>query len=569
MEASEAILTLLKAYNVSHVFGLPGETTFPLYDQWAKNDEVAHVLVRDERNSAMMADGYARVSWKPGVCEAPGVGASYLLPGLTEAYTSAIPIIVLTSDIAEGYEFKNQLTRYEKALMFRGITKESFTIHRPEDVPVSLRRAFRVATSGRPGPVHVRIPENVLQGRVDDDEDVYSQPEYSKFPSHRYAPEDSGTKAALDLLLDAQRPVIVCGQGVLLSQAWDEVRSLADALAIPVGTTITGKGAFPETHPLSIGVVGSRGGTRFSNTVVSNSDLVFYVGSNVDFATTDDWTLPAPFSCKIIHLDISAEELGNAYRTDVSLLGDAKLTLERMISILQSDTKGKRRSSERVSQLSKDRQEYYDGVESTARTANKLPNPFLFVKALSSNVLKGTIFAVDPGIGAIYTSAFYNVAEAGRTFIYNYSVGGLGFALPQGIGAYFASKHPVLVLTGDGSMGFNTGELETLKRTGANVKIILFNNHSFGWIRAAAKAAGLRPFHTQFGEVDYMKVAEGYGLKAYRLSENDDLGRTLEEFLAPEDPSLLEVPSLAEDELYPPVPSWKNLAKTSGVPYLG
>jgi acetolactate synthase-1/2/3 large subunit len=356
---------------------------------------------------------------------------------------------------------------------------------------------------------------------------------------------------------------------VLLSQAWDEVRSLAEALTIPVGTTITGKGSFPETHPLSIGVVGSRGGTRFSNSVVLDSDLVFYIGSNIDFATTDDWTMPAPMSCKILHLDVSAEELGNAYRTDVSLLGDAKLTLERVLFLLRSDMKAKRQGSERASQLSKDKQAYYDDVEATARTVSKLPNPFLFVKALSASVLKGTILAVDPGIGAIYTSAFYQVAEAGRTFIYNYSVGGLGFALPQGIGAYFASKHPVLVLTGDGSMGFNTGELETIKRTGANVKIILFNNHSFGWIRAAAKAAGLRPFHTEFGDVDYMKVAEGYGLKAYRLGENDDLGRTLGEFLRPEAASLLEVPSLAEDELYPPVPSWKKLAETSGVKYIG
>jgi acetolactate synthase-1/2/3 large subunit len=568
MDASRALLTMLAGYNVSHVFGLPGETTLPLYGEWAEGADVEHILVRDERNSAIMADGYARASFRPGVCEAPGVGASYLLPGVAEAYASSIPLLVLTSDLPERYEFRNSLSRYEQMLMFRGITKESITVHRAFDIPASLRRAFRVSTSGRPGPVHLRIPEDVLQGRIEEEDDVYAQKEFSVYPGQRFAPDDGRIRAALDLLLKAERPVIVCGQGVLLSQAWGEVRALAEALAVPVGTTITGKGAFPETHTLSIGVVGSRGGTRFSNSVVADADLVFYIGSNVDYTATDAWTVPPPGHCKILHLDISGEELGNAYRTSLFLHGDAKLTLERLFSLLEGSKSGRRRSA-REARLAKERKEYDDNVASIAGEMKGLPNPFLFVKALSAKVRDDTILAADPGIGAIYTSAFYRAARAGRAFIYNYSLGGLGFALGEGIGAHFGSKRPVIVLTGDGSLGFNVGELETIKRTGADLKVILFNNHSFGWIRAAAKAMGVKPFHTQFGEVDYLKVAEGFGLEAHRLGASDGIEKTLTEFLAQEKQSFLEVQSLPEDEVMPPVPSWKELAEKEGVRYVG
>jgi acetolactate synthase-1/2/3 large subunit len=568
MEASRALLNLLSGYRVSHVFGLPGETSLPLYDQWVDNADIEHVLVRDERNAAIMADGYARVSFRPGVCEAPGVGASYLLPGVAEAYASSIPLIVLTSDLPEGYELRNDLTRHEQMLMFRGISKASLTVHRPEDLGASLRRAFRVATGGRPGPVHVRLPENVLGGRVTNEDDIYSQEEFSTFPSQRFAPGQSTVKAALDLLLAARRPVMVCGQGVLLSQAWEEVRALAEALAIPVGTTITGKGSFPETHPLSIGVVGSRGGTKLSNRVVSDSDLVFYVGSNVDSTATDGWTVP-PSSCKIIHLDISGEELGNTYRCAASLMGDAKLTLGEMLSLLGRSTKPDFQHSERIAKLAIEKKDYDDHVESVAGLIGGPADPFHFVKALSSGAGEDTLLAVDPGIGAIYTSAFYKVGKSGRTFIYNYSLGGLGFALSEGIGAFFGSNRPVIVLTSDGSMGFNIGELETVRRTGANIRIIMFNNGAFGWIRAAAKAAGLRPFHTDFADVDYVKVAEGFGLNASRSEGNANPGRTITEFLKVEPPSFLEVPSLPEDELYPPVPSWKALAEKTGVEYLG
>lgn len=568
MDSSRALLTILAEYKVSHVFGLPGETTLPLYGEWSEYTDVEHILVRDERNSAIMADGYARASFRPGVCEAPGVGASYLLPGVAEAYASSIPLVVLTSDIPEGYEFRNSLSRYEQMLMFRGITKESSTVHRPDDLPASLRRAFRVSTSGRPGPVHLRVPEDVLQGRIRDEDDVYAQEEFSAFPGQRFAPDDARVRAALDLLLRAERPVIMCGQGVLLSQAWGEVRKLAEALAVPVGTTITGKGAFSETHPLSIGVVGSRGGTTFSNSVVADADLVFYIGSNVDYAATVGWTVPPPGRCKILHLDISGEELGNAYRTSVFLHGDAKLTLQRMFTLLDGPKPSRRRSA-REAGLAKERKEYDDHVASIAGKTKGPPNPFLFVKALSAKVKEDTILAADPGVGAIYTSAFYRVSRAGRTFIYNYSLGGLGFALAEGIGAHFASKRPVIVLTGDGSMGFNVGELETIRRTGADVKVILFNNHSFGWIRAAAKAMGVKPFHTQFGEVDYLKVAEGFGLEARRLGAGDNIEETLAEFLGHGKQSFLEVDSLPEDEVFPPVPSWKKLAEKTGVRYLG
>ena len=568
MKSTRAALELLAQYEVTHVFGLPGETTLPLYNEWGRFSEVRHVMCRDERNTVMMADGFARTSFRPGVCEAPGVGASYLLPGLAEASASSVPLIALTSDIALGYEKANVLTGYEKTLMFRGVTKESLTVYRPEDLPVTLRRAFRVATTGRPGPVHVRIPMNVWDGEVADGE-VYAQPEFSRYPGLRYAADDGKVRDALVWLMKAERPLLICGQGVLFSQAWDEVRELAQRLVVPVGTTISGKGSFTEDHPLSIGVVGSRGGTRFSQSVLEASDLVFYIGSNTDSVDTEEWTLP-PKSAppRILHLDISEGELGNVYRADL-LLGDAKLTLQRMLALVPEAELREPSSASRISELARRRKEYRDHVDSLIDAGAEPLDPLHLMKTLSETVPADWVVAADPAFPAIYSAAFFPVKRAGRRFLYNYSVGALGFAIPAAVGAYFAKGGPGLALTTDGSFGFTVGELETIRRTDAEVKIVLFNNGSFGWIRATVAALyGEEPFSTDFAPTDYAKVAEGFGIPA-TVPTSGGVKEALEEMFARAGPQFMEIPVLPEDRLFPPVPSWRAAAEKLGVKYAG
>jgi len=562
---------MLRLYETKYVFGLPGETTLPLYNVWYDYSEIRHIMARDERSACFMADGYAKVSFKPGICEAPSPGATHVIPAVVEALKSATPMIIITTDIPLYLEKRNMLTGFDQSSIFRGITKESYTITRADEIPFAIRRAFRLVTTGKPGPVHLRMPMNILEEEVSRP-DLYAQREFVKYPSHRFVADYDKINEAIKLLLSSEKPIIVCGQGVLYSQAWDEVIELAELLAIPVGTTINGKGSFPEIHPLSIGVIGARGGTSFSNRVLKEADLIFYVGCNTDSSTTDKWTLPSPEEGKkIIHLDISEAEVGNNYPTIVSLVGDAKATLRIMIAKLKEIIQ-KRNYNEvpRIKELLKMAKEYYDSLKPYFNSAEKPINPMRFLKELSNTIPEDHILVCDAGVSAIYVSAFWKVKKAGRSVLFNYSIGSLGYALPAAIGAWIAKpQSTVLALMGDGSFGFVAGELETLNRLGANIKVFLFNNQSFGWIRASILLQyGPKFFSTDFKPVDYVKIAEGFGLEAYRVMSPEELVRVLKKTFNTKGPTLIEISVEPEDRLIPPVPKWIKRAKELGLKYI-
>lgn len=568
MKGSKILLTMLKEYDVEYVFGLPGETTLPLYVDWLEFRDVGHVMFRDERNACFAADGYARVSYKPGVCEAPSAGVAHILPAIVEAYASSLPMIAITTDTPLHLEKRNMLTGINQTALFTGITKETLTVLRSQDIPFTIRRAFRLATCGKPGPVHIRIPVNVLEEDVEVS-DLYAQKEFTKYPGHRFTAEEDMIMKAVELLLSSEKPVIVCGQGVLYSQAWDEIIELAELLNIPVGTTITGKGSFPETHPLSIGVIGSRGGTSFSNEILKNAELVFYIGCNTDYAATNSWTLP-PKDTKIIHLDISEAEVGNNLKTEVSLIGDAKTTLKLMIKILKTKI-GKGTVRSRLIEELKEMKAMFEEKIAPHITSNEHPpNPIKIIKTLEKLLPKNHILTCDAGISAIYTAAFLKIKEAGRKILFNYSMGALGYAVPAAIGAYLAKpKSTIIALTGDGSFGFTVGEFETITRLNANVKIILFNNQSYGWIRASILFKyGPKYFETDFKNIDYTKIAEGFGLNTSKLEDPKEVERKLKELIKYEGPMLLEIPALPEDKLTPPVPSWIEEAKKIGIKFI-
>ncbi len=551
MKASKAILELLKSYSVTHVFGLVGETSFPLYEYWSDYEkDVSHVFARDERNAVIMADAYARFSFKPGIVEVPGVGAPYTLPGLVEANISSIPIIMIVSDIPSYNEKRNVLTEHEKEYLAYNV-KDFININDSSSLPRLLRRAFRLATTGRTGPVVVRVPMNVYEGEVSEDE-IYAQTEYSRYPSHRFAPDEDRIAEALKILLNAERPVIICGQGVLLSQAWEEVIKLAETLYIPVGTTITGKGSFPENHPLSLGVIGARGGTKFSNSVVQEADVVFLIGTNTDSANTWDWRIPSKKSI-IIQLDVSEHELGNNYKV-YPLLGDAKLTLKKMINMISAVKKRD------LSTFIEKKKEFEDYINSLAEERMNLVNPIKFVKYLSRFMDNNTYIISDPGTGAIYSSAYLKLNSAGRRIMYNYSLGGLGYAIPASIGAYIATKGRIVALTSDGNLYFNMGELETINRLNVNVKIFLFNNKSFGWIRASMLAKYGRVLQgTDISEVKYADIASAFNLDYMRIENSDNIEEVMNNIFKDERPKLIEVLVESEEKLLPPVPDWENI----------
>jgi acetolactate synthase-1/2/3 large subunit len=573
MNAAKAILEMLKEYNVNYVFGLPGETTIPLYVEWSNFPEIKHILARDERSASFMADAYARVSFAPGVCEGPSVGSTHLIPGVAEAYKASVPMIVFTTDIPLHLEKRNMLTGLDQTALFKGITKETVTITKAVEIPNIIRRAFRLATTGKPGPVHIRIPMDIFGYEIKNPK-IYAQKCFVKYPGHRPIAEIEKIKGAVKLLCSAERPLIICGQGVLLSQAWDEVTELAELLGIPVGTTMTGKGSIAETHPLSIGVIGSRGGTSFSNTFVEEADLIFYIGCNTDSAGTAEWSLPAEnANTKIIHLDISEGEVGNVYRTEIELVGDAKATLNEIIKLTRNVIGDKKyEETPRIKSLLEKRKEYDEYIEKLAQSDEKPVHPLRFIKEFSKVVPEDHIIVADAGIGAIYASAFYKVKRGGRSIIFNYSLGALGYAIPATVGCYYAKPNSCIVaLTGDGSFGFAAGEFETIRRTEGNIKIFLFNNGCYGWIKASIEFSyGLQyiDFSTNFKEIDYQKIAEGFGLRFFRIESVEDLHEVLHNTFRNKEPAFIEIIAKPENELVPPVPSWVKKAKELGIRYV-
>lgn len=567
MSGAQIIMEMLKLYDVKHVFGLPGETTIDLYDQWHKEPTIKHIMTRDEKNSAFMAEAYAKVSGKPGVVESPSPGVTHPAPGIAEAFAGSIPLIFFTSDVYPNDEKRGMLTGIDQTDFYSTITKESFVLDRAKEIPFLMRRAFRVATSGKPGPVHLRMMWNCLTDEAEIN-DLYAQPECSVYPSYRSVAEPALLENALDVLAGAKDPLIICGQGALSSGAGSTVQQLAELLEIPVGTTTTGRGIIGDFHPLSLGVVGARGGREFTNAFIERADVIFYIGSNTDSTGTDAWQKPKlENDKKIIHLDISPENLGNMYQTDISMCGDAKVSLEYMVKLVKENEL--KRSNDLVDFTEERERTRTALLEMEMPDINKGIFPPYFMKVLNEVLPENTIITTEAGVCSIYATPLLTALAPGRRYLSNYSLGALGYAIPAALGAAYADENaPVVALGGDGSFGFNCGELETFARVGKNITIIVYRNDNFGWIRGETVLVNdSEPFCTDFDPtVSYLKVAEAFGLHCQRLERHEDMRSMMENALAHDGPSFIEMPVVSEDVIAPFVPKWVNGAKRKNCP---
>jgi acetolactate synthase-1/2/3 large subunit len=560
---------MLKLYEVTDVFGLPGETTLCLYRAWEEFPEIAYRMCRDERSSVFMADGYAKATGKVGVCEGPSVGATHMVPGVAEARAACVPMLVFTSDVELDTTKKNMLTGFDQTSIFQGITKETYTVTKGAEIPFLIRRAFRSATSGRPGPVHIRIPMDIFTQEVPNDE-IFACERFSRFPGIRSSAAEDDMKAAAREIASSSRPVMICGQGCVHSGAWDAVRELAERAAILVGSTINAKGIFPETHDLSIGVTGARGGREWANGIVDSADLIIFVGSSTDSAATDGWKSPdAKSGVNAIQIDVSELELGNNYRV-LPLLGDARETLRGIAKLLPGEVAESRREWARKAKLERDK--YEARLSAFEKSLGDAIHPFSVARVIERTAPDDAFFAVDPGISAVYPAAFTRLAKSGRRTAYNFAMGALGYAIPAAIGAKTGLPDKTVIgLVGDGSFGFAAGELETVARLGLDITYVLFDNRSFGWIRGTefvTKKNALPPDYgrfTNFAEVDYVKIAEGFGLKGFRAGSASEFERVLRECLTTRGPKLIAIKTASEDELLPPVPNWFKYAKSAGL----
>ncbi len=555
MTGAEAAVRMLQAHGVDTMFGLCGDTTLPFYDAMAKLDHgINHILTRDERHAGYMADAYARVTGKPGVCEGPsGGGATYILPGVVEANESSVPILAITTDVATTSRGKYPLTELDQVALFRPVTKWNASLDDAGRLPAMMRAAFRAMTTGRPGATHLALPFDTQKAFVDSGE-VWADDRHQSFPSERAGPDMDAVKDAATLLAGAKSGIAICGGGPVISGAFDALKQLADMLDLPIATTVSGQGAIAETDPQALGVVGSNGGNPATRAVVDAADVILFIGCRAGSVTTERWRSPAKGKT-IIHIDSDPMVIGANYQTDVAICADARLALEALVAELETRQVALQGGRGRAAAAWGSKLAEFNALAASTGTPIK---PEAVIAALMAQLDDDAVVVADPGTPCPYFSAHYRWRRAGRNFITNRAHGALGYALAASMGAHVGRPDvKTVAVMGDGSFGFCCGEFETIVRHKMPITSIVFSNATFGWIKAGQDSGfGKRYYNVDFGRTDHAKVAEAFGVKAWTVRDPADLPKVLKQALAHDGPTLVDVISQPLHEAAAPVSEW-------------
>ena len=550
LTGAEAVVRILQGYGVEVVFGLCGDTSLPLYDALARLDHgITHVLTRDERSAAYMADAYARLSGRVGVCEGPsGGGATYILPGVVEANESSVPLLAITSDISVSSRGRFTLTEIDQEALFRPATKWNAVIDRAADIPGTMHAAFSAMTTGRPGAAHIGLPFDVQRDAVDDD--VRTDP----VVVHPMSPDPEAVRVAADAIASASAPLFICGGGVTTAGAEAALLRLAEQIGAPVATTISGKGSIAETHDFAVGVVGSNGGTPETRAVVEAADLVVFVGCRAGSVTTERWRFPRPGAARIVHIDVDARVPGANYPTEVAVESDARLALEALADALDGAAPG--RIDPGFVALQKERK--FAAFQALAASGETPIRPERLVAELQMALPEDAVVIADPGTPCPYLSAYLVLDRSGRRFVSNRAHGALGYAMPAAVGAHFARPEAKCVaVMGDGSFAFAAGELETVVRLGLPITFVVVSNSAFGWIKAGQKTGyGGRYHAVDFSRSDHARIASAYGVRSWSVADPGDLAPALEAAIAHDGPSLVDVVCQPLEEARAPVSEW-------------
>lgn len=555
LSGAEAMVRMLEAHGVRHVFGLCGDTSLPFYDAFQRiGGSMRHILSRDERSAAYMADAYARVTGRVGVCEGPsGGGATYILPGVVEANESSIPVLAITTDVATTSRGRFALTELDQEALFRPLAKFTRVIDRGAKLPRYVRAAFTQMTTGRPGAAHLSFPFDVQKEPVDEAE-IWADAALGTYPARRLGPDPAAIAEAAALLKSAKRPVFICGGGVVIAGAEAELQAVAEAIGAAVATTVSGQGSIAETHPLAVGVVGSNGGTVETREAIESADLVMFVGCRAGSVTTERWRHPTPGKAKIVHIDVDPATIGVNYRTDAAVAGDARLALAALAAALGGHRTGNDPRAILAALKAKKRTSF----DELARSTEAPIRPERLIAALQSVLPDDAIVVADPGTPCPYFSAYYETRKIGRTFITNRAHGALGYAMSASVGAQVGRPDKkVVAVMGDGSFGFTAGEMETVVRLKLPITFVVVSNAVFGWIKAGQKSGfGARYFSVDFDRTDHARVAEAFGLKAWKVEDPNDLAATLKRAVETDGPTLVDVISQPLQDARAPVSEW-------------
>jgi acetolactate synthase I/II/III large subunit len=542
MSGAQCLADMLSGYGVTHVFMVPAvlRRTFA---EMERRTAIKRIHTHGEKSAAYMADGYARASGRPGVCMAQVIGALNLAAGLRDAHLAHAPVIALTGGRDPATKFRKVYQEVDDVPAFEPVTKFNATVDEVARFPDMVRQAFRVAVSGTPGPVHLQFRGN--EGQIDQEEaelDPLVEPLFSRVPPFRPIPDEASLRAALDLLQAATRPVIVAGGGVRASGAGRDLVAFAEALQIPVATSLNGKDAIPGTHPLSVGVVGTYS-REAANRVVGEADLVCFIGSETGGMTTHFWAVPK-IGTPAIQIDIDPEALGRNYPLRAAVNGDAKVTLARMRDLADRGSAPRRQAwVARVQDICREWYAKYDRL----LNSDAVPiRPERICAELTRAVPDDAIVVADTGHAGMWMGGMFDLRS--DTQSYMRSAGHLGWAFPAGLGAKCACpERPVLVFTGDAGFWYHIGEIETAVRWKINAVILVNNNASGnqskrGFDRAygGQQTEQARELWT-YGKVSFARIAEEMGALGVRVEQPRDLAPVLARAFEANGPVVIDV----------------------------
>jgi len=555
MKGAEALVKSLEKENVEVIFGIPGGATIPFYDV-LYDSGIRHILVRHEQVAAHAADGYARVSGKVGVCCATsGPGATNLTTGITNAYMDSIPIVALTGQVPTIMIGKDAFQEADTIGITMPITKHNFQLRSVEEIPKIVKKAFFIAKTGRPGPVLIDIPKDVQEKEGD-----ITFPDEIVIPG--YKPTIRGNinqiKRAVKLILNSERPIILAGGGVILSNACEELIKLAEMLLIPVVTTLMGKGCFPETHPLSLGCIGMHG-RKAANYAINDADLIIAIGCRFSDRSTGAVSLFAP-EAKIIHIDIDPAEIGKNVKADLPIVGDAKHVLKDMLTLLEKSKKKENTEwNKKVDEYKREFAPFMDDDEIPMQ-------PPRVIKEIMKVLKEDDIVTTEVGQCQMWASHFLTRTKP-RTFISSGGLGTMGFGFPAALGAKVAvPEKNVIDIAGDGSFLMVCQDLATAVEENIPVVVAIFDNRFLGMVRQWQELFFDKRYSSTFlGEIpDFVELAKAFGARGIRVTKPDEVAPAVKEAFESEKVTVIDIVIAKEAKVLPMVPPGRGLKEMIG-----
>lgn len=550
---AKALIESLKEEGVETIFGIPGGAMIDVYDALYQEEKINHILCRHEQGAAHAADAYARVTGKPGVCMATsGPGATNLTTGIANANMDSSPVIAITGQVSQNLLGVDAFQEADVLSTMLPNTKHNLMLRDASKIPKRINYAFKVATTGRPGPVHIDFPKDVQNDEAETE--VPQEAEYRKKP--RMEPNKEEIKEAAEIISEAEQPLIFAGGGVILSKAWPELKELAEQLEIPVVTSTMAKGVIPEDHPLSLGIMGMHG-RMTANIAITECDVLLGVGVRFDDRQTGDIRHFAP-KAEIIHIDIDPVELGKNIRVEVPIQADGKTALKRILEYIESNeiTRSADEWNERIHKLK-------DKFKPKMDFDEKPIKPQRIIKDTMEVLDDDAIITAEVGQCQMWAAHFYEMKEP-RKFINSGGLGTMGFGFPAAIGAKVGKPEcQVVDIAGDGSFLMNSQELATTVEEDIPVVAMIFNNRYLGMVkqwqdlfydeRRSATDLGQSP--------DFAELAEAYGAYGKKITRPSEIAPKLKEALDSGKPAVLDIIVDPDEHVLPMVPAGGKLDK--------